>query len=365
MLQRVTPDKTLHVLVATPVAATGQGGIDRVMAALKDELERTRPSDVEVQFAATRGGGHVALSPLYLASFMLRILAKRTAGKLDLVHINLSSRGSTYRKLQIARLCRWLGIPYVLHLHSGGYPTFWKNDGGLLNRRITEMFEGAARIVVLGQTWRRFVAGRVPDAADRIVIVPNASARPEREHIGGGDSVHILYLGRLSEAKGVPQLGDALHRMRDIPGWRATLAGDGDIAAARKKAAEMGIADRIALPGWVDGERVAELIATADILVLPSFIENLPLSIIEGMASGLAVVATPVGAVEDIVHDGKTGLLVQPGDVDGLADALARLVGDRELRQRLGAAAQKLHREQLDLEPYAHTVREVWLSASR
>lgn len=365
MLQRITPNRTLHVLVATPAAATGQGGIDRVMAGLKEELGRSDATGLRVRFAATRGAGHIALSPFYLASFLLRMIALRAAGKLDLVHINLSSRGSTYRKLQIARLCRWLGIPYVLHLHSGGYPTFWKNDGGFLNRRITEMFEGAARIMVLGQTWRRFVAGRVPDAADRIVIVPNAAARPTHDHVGGGDSVHILYLGRLSDAKGVPQLGDALHRMRDIPGWRATLAGDGDIAAARAKAAELGIADRVDLPGWVDGDRVARLIATADILVLPSFVENLPLSIIEGMASGLAVVATPVGAVEDIVRDGETGLLVQPGDVDGLTAALTRLVADDELRQRLGAAGQKLHREQLDLQPYAQTVREVWISASR
>lgn len=365
MLQRAIPEKTLHVLVATPAAATGQGGIDRVMGALKQELDRSAPTDVDVQFGATRGNGHVALSPFYLAGFLLRIIAKRAAGRLDLVHINLSSQGSTYRKLQIARLCRWLGIPYVLHLHGGGYPVFWKNDAGLLDRRITEMFEGAARIVVLGQTWRRFVASRVPDAADRIVIVPNASARPAKAHVGGGDSVHILYLGRLSEAKGVPQLGEALHRMRDIPGWRATLAGDGEVAAARRQARELGLADRVDLPGWVDSESVADLIARADILVLPSFIENLPLSIIEGMASGLAVVATPVGAVEDIVIDGETGLLVQPGDVDGLTEALTRLVADPALRQRLGAAAQKLHRERLDLEPYAHTVREVWLGAAR
>ncbi len=365
MLQRATPDRSLHVLVATPAAATGQGGIDRVMAALKQELARNGSTRLEVRFGATRGAGHIALSPFYLAAFMMRMVAMRTAGRLDLVHINLSSRGSTYRKLQVARLCRWLGVPYVLHLHSGGYPDFWTGRPGLLNRRITEMFEGAARIVVLGQTWRRFVASRVPAAADRIVIVPNASARPILPHAGGGDCVHILYLGRLSDAKGVPQLGDALHRMRDIPGWRATLAGDGDIEMAMAKADELGIADRVELPGWVDSDRVAELIAGADILVLPSFIENLPLSIVEGMASGLAIVATPVGAVEDIVHDGKTGLLVPPGDVDALTRALTRLVADRELRLNLGAAARELHRERLDLEPYANTVREVWLEACR
>ena len=83
------------------------------------------------------------------------------------------------------------------------------------------------------------------------------------------------------------------------------------------------------------------------------------------MASGLAIVATPVGAVEDIVTDGKTGLLVPPGDVDALTVALRRLVADGELRQRLGAAALAVHRERLDIELYAATLAGLWISAAR
>ena len=81
--------------------------------------------------------------------------------------------------------------------------------------------------------------------------------------------------------------------------------------------------------------------------------------------AGLAVVATPVGAVGDIVRDGETGLLVQPGDVDGLTAALTRLVEGKPLRDRLGAAALQLHREKLDLAPYAKAVHGVWITAAR
>ena len=365
MLQRATaPIKATNVLVATPAAATGQGGIDRVMAALKSQLERNASAAFDVTFAATRGAGSVSVSPVYLAAFLLRMLALRALGRLDLVHINLSSAGSTYRKLQIARLCRWLGVPYVLHLHGGNYPTFWKDDGRHLSRAIRRLFAEAARIIVLGETWRRFVISRAPETADRIVVVPNAAATPTLRHTGGGDSVHILFLGRISDMKGVPQLGEALHRMRHLPNWRATIAGDGALDAARHKAAELGLADRVAFPGWVEAAGVAELVATADILVLPSFVENLPLSIIEGMASGLAVIATPVGAVEDIIIDGETGLLVAPGDVDGLTTALTRLVEDQPLRDRLGTAARQLHRARLDLVPFTDAVTGVWASAA-
>jgi len=363
MLQRAPTTRVLNVLVATPVAATGQGGIDRIMAALKGELERD-PRGTLATFGATRGGGSVVLSPLYLSRFLGSMLTMRARNKLDLVHINLASSGSTYRKLIVAGLARTLGVPYVLHLHGGDYPSFWKGDESGLSRSIRGMFAGAARIVVLGETWKRFVISRAPEVADRVVIVPNAAARPTLPHTGGGERAHILFLGRIGDLKGTPQLGEALSRMRDVPNWRATIAGDGNVEGARAKVAEYGLADRVDVPGWVGPERVHQLIATADVLVLPSFIENLPLSIIEAMASGVAVVATPVGAVPDIVRDGETGLLVPVGDVDALQAALTRLVNDKPLRQRLGAAGLALHRDKLDLPPFADTMQRVWADAA-
>ena len=363
MLQRAPDTRVLNVLVATPVAATGQGGIDRVMAALKSELERD-PRGISVRFDATRGAGSVALSPLLVARFIGRMVAMRARGGLDLVHINLASNGSTYRKLVIAAAARALGVPYVLHLHGADYRSFWSDERPWLSQHIRTMFEGAARIVVLGRVWRDFVAERAPRAAERIVIVPNASAPPALPHTGGGSEAHILFLGRIGDRKGVPQLGEALHRMKALPGWRATIAGDGHVDAARAKAAEYGLTDRVDLPGWVGPERVAELIASADILVLPSFSENLPVSIIEAMAAGVAVVATPVGAVEDIVIDGETGLLVPPGDVEALQTALTRLVTDPALRLKLGQGGLKLHRERLDLCPFADTIECVWSEAA-
>lgn len=365
MLHRPQSTKPLNVLVATPSGAGGQGGIDRLMTSLRDELERQQSEALDVTFAPTRGPGHIALSPFYLAGFIGRMIGQRIAGQLDLVHINLASDGSTYRKLQVARVARLLGIPYVLHLHGGDYPDFWKANDSALSRSIRQMFAGAARIVVLGKTWRAFVITRAPEVADRVVIVPNAVAKPALPHTGGGERPNILFLGRLNEMKGVPQLSEALSRMRDLPNWRATLAGDGHVASTRTTIAEYGLSDRVAVPDWVGPERVAELIASADILVLPSFTENLPLSVIEAMAAGVAVVATPVGAVPDIVRDGETGLLVPVGDVGALAAALTRLVLDPALRQRLGIAGLALHREKLDIVLFADTVRGVWADAAR
>jgi glycosyltransferase involved in cell wall biosynthesis len=290
--------------------------------------------------------------------------AMRAAGRLDLVHINLAGNGSTYRKIVIADLARSLGIPYVIHLHGGEYPEFWDSTPAWLSKRIRALFENAAQVIVLGQVWSDFVKDRAPGASSRVVVVPNATKRPVAAHVGGGDKVHILFLGKIGERKGVPQLGEALHRMRSIPGWKATIAGNGDVAAARKRAGELGIADRVAIPGWVDSAGVTDLITHADVLVLPSFVENLPMSVIEGMGAGLAVVTTPVGAVEDIITDGESGLLVPPGDVDALTNALTRVVEDSHLRERLGKAALAVHHERLDIVPFTETITAIWRSAA-
>jgi len=334
------------------------------MASLKKELDRQQRTDIDARFLVSRGSGHVALSSFYMIGFCLRMLAARVAGRADVVHINISSYGSTYRKLVIAACARLLGIPYILHLHGSEYRLFWKNDASFLSRRIRAMFERAARVVVLGRTWQDFVTGQAPDTADHISIVPNATEIPSLPHVGGGEAVHILFLGRVGERKGVPQLIDALHDMQDHPGWRATIAGDGDVEVLVSKSTALGLGDRVAFPGWVGPAAVASLIASADILVLPSFAENLPVSVIEGMAAGLAVVATPVGAVEDIIRDGETGLLVPPGDVPALTEALMRLVNDPELRARLGSAAQAMHREYLELAPFAEAICNIWKAAA-
>ncbi|WP_312794972.1 glycosyltransferase family 4 protein [Tianweitania sp.] len=361
-MRNAAADRALKVLVATPAGTTGRGGIDRIMAALRSELAR-RSTGVIAQFLPTRGNGSLALSWLHLTRFCLQMAGARVRGDVDLLHINLASRGSTYRKIVLAACARILRIPYVIHLHGAEYREFWANSSQTVSRRIHGMFAHASRIIVLGMPWRAFVAQMVPEAAARIVIVPNAVAEAEMPGNAGGASVHILFMGRIEERKGVPELVRALTSLRDMPGWHATIAGDGGVEALRAEVAEFGLQDRIAVPGWLGAQDAARLLATGDILTLPSHAENLPMSVIEAMAAGLAVVATPVGAVEDIIEDGETGLLVPPGNADALADALALLVRDTALRQRLAAAGQRFQRAHLSISPYADRIVSVWHDA--
>lgn len=354
----------LRVLVATPIGEGGKGGIDRIMDGLRARLAIENRGDVQVRFAATRGRWHIMFAPIVLARFLFLMLVLRLIGKCDLVHINLSTYGSTTRKVVVGMLARILRIPYVIHLHGGAYPAYLEGSDAARRARIRLFFKKAAGIVVLGAVWTEFVVEKLGVDCERVTVVPNAAAAiSEHCEINRSKTPTILFLGKLSKTKGVPQLFEALDEIGTSLPWRAVIAGTGESREYAAWVAGAGLADRIDLPGWVGPDRTFQLLAAAEILVLPSFVENLPLSVIEGMAAGLAVVATPVGAVPDIIIHEETGLLVPAGDPSALATALRRLLCEPALRIRLGNSARAFHRKHLDLANYADRLAEVWMRA--
>ncbi len=364
-------EKPPTVLVATPLGRGGRGGIDRLMDGLRDALGPDGTGDGRlgrwtVRFGTTRGQGSIWASPVYLAAFLVELAGCKALGRVDLLHINLSSDGSARRKAIVGKAARGLGVPYVIHLHGSRFRTFFDGATPQVQASARKLIGGAARVIVLGRVWRDFIAARVPEARDRIVILPNASdAMPDVAGAGGPGPLRILFLGRVGARKGVPELVEALHAISDLADWRAVIAGDGDVAETRQRIEALGLSSRVDVPGWAGPDEARALLRSSHILVLPSFDENLPMSVIEGMSAGLAVIATPVGAVEDIVRDGETGLLVPPGDAPALAAALRRVVTDAPLRIRLGKTARDFHRTNLDMADYVGRLAAIWSEAVR
>jgi glycosyltransferase involved in cell wall biosynthesis len=351
----------IQVVVLTPVVSGGQGGIARLMETVRDELERSPRPRIAATFVSTRGTGRLGVGTF--ARALMTVWRLRRKGRCDVLHINLASRGSTYRKLVFARLAARLKVPYVIHLHGAHFHHFWLSQGPRLRLAVRQMFERSARVLVLGQFWADLIATNAPTAASRVIVVPNASPKADGR-AGRGEGVpHVLFLGRLGTRKGSFDLVEALASLRSLE-WRATLAGDGDLAGTRAAVERHRLDDRIEVPGWVGPDGVAQLMRNSHILALPSFDENLPMSIVEAFAHGLAVVSTPVGSIPDLVEDGLTGLLVAPGDVAALARALQRVVGDPRLRERLGEAARDVHRTRLELSVYVDRLATIWAEAA-
>ena len=180
--------------------------------------------------------------------------------------------------------------------------------------------------------------------AERVSVLPNPAPplrelRPREELRAsfGFDGPTLAFAGRLTAQK---SLGVALEAVAALDGVTLAIAGEGDERAPlERRAAELGLGARVRFLGALPRERVLELFSAADASILSSSWENFPHTVVEALAVGTPVIATAIGGVAEIVHDGENGLLVPAGDAAALAGAVRRYLGDSELRERLRAAA--------------------------
>jgi len=170
-----------------------------------------------------------------------------------------------------------------------------------------------------------------------------------RSHDG---PLRILSVGRLVPEKGAPVLVDALAELvaRGVD-VEATLVGAGPLEPLlRERIGQTGLHDRVTLTGAMGQDRLPDLYRRADVFCLPSFQEGLPVVLMEAMATGLPVVTTAIAGIPELVHDGESGRVVPAGRAGLVADAIAQLATDPDLRRRLGAAGRARVEAEFSLE---------------
>jgi glycosyltransferase involved in cell wall biosynthesis len=141
-------------------------------------------------------------------------------------------------------------------------------------------------------------------------------------------------VGRLADGKGHEVLLDAVRLMDDFEG-SVCITGDGPLYDSLEESIEkQGLSEKVFLTGYRDD--VPRILAASDVLVLPSFREGAPRVITEAMASGLPVVATEIAGIPEQVDDGESGFLIPTGDARALAQRLEQLLGNDELREKMG-----------------------------
>ena len=244
-----------------------------------------------------------ALVPMMLASFVHA--ARDAARDADLVHAHWLPAGWVAAQT---------GKPFVVTLHG--------TDVALADRvpPLARVVLRRARVVVAVS--RAIAEAARKHGARDVHVIPNGVDLPP---VAGEEDEppHIVYAGRLSKEKGVLELVEA------TCGLPLIVAGDGPLRARVPGAR-----------GFVPRDELERLLARAAVVACPSRREGFGVTCLEAMAHGKPVVASAVGGLLDLVVDGETGLLVPPRDPRALRGALDRLLGDRDLRRRLGSAAR-------------------------
>lgn len=358
-VRQATP---LKIFLATPYGEDGMGGIDRLNDSIVEGFSMRPELGISCHRLVTRGKRSLLEAQAVFSRALAEFATAAVRQQVDVLHIHLSVRGSSYRKTILAKLARGLGIPYVVHLHGTEYKEFYDGTNSWLRGEINRMLGGSSRIIVLGEFWASVIRDLHPASAHKIMILPNATVAPAASHAlpQHRSSLQITFLGQLGRRKGSADLLRALGSIRHLPGWTATVAGDGEIAAAKALAKQLGLDGHVIIPGWLSAEERSNLLAATDIFTLPSYAENLPMVVLEAFAHGVATITTPVGAIPEVVIPEQNGLLVQPGNIQELAKALERLILDPELRKRLGVAAKSDHRQKFEMKQYLVKLSAIW-----
>lgn len=255
------------------------------------------------------------------------------------------------------------GVPYSLTMHGPSdffAPEKWRLREKIARARfvacISRFCRSQGMLFSAPEHWQKLHVVHCGVEPARYRAVEPSAERP------AGAPLRLLFVGRLAEVKGLRVLFAALAHLPEDLAAELTLVGDGpDRAALEAAAVALGLDDRVRFLGARSQGEVAGHLRAADLFVLPSFAEGVPVVLMEAMASRVPVIATRVGGVAELVEDGVSGLLVAPSDVEALAAAVARLAADPALRRAMGEVGRAKVEAEFDIA--AETVRLAGLLA--
>ena len=277
-----------------------------------------------------------------------------------LVHVHTASRASFWRKSVVCLLARAARRPYLLHVHGGEFMKFYGEESRPLAQRwIRHTLARAALVIALSEQWRERLLAMAPTA--RVEVLSNGVPLPDLHEQCRREEPTLLFVGDLIRAKGIHDLIRAFARIAPrFPQVKLVCAGGRPPAEMIALVAQLGLQSRIVCPGWLGPERLGAALGRATVFALPSYAEGMPMALLEAMSWGLPVIATPVGGVPQVVTHEVNGLLVVAGDIDGIAAALMRLLGEPALRAALGAAARRTIETRFSLETVLERLGEIY-----
>ncbi len=278
---------------------------------------------------------------------------------IDHVHNHLGDQSGTVTMLAARRA----DIGYSISFH--GPHIFWEGKYAAIKEKM-----GAAQFVRAISYFCRsqlmLFAGS--DDADRIKIIhcglniDRYAFRSPRKEVK-----RLFCASRLAPEKGLKILVGALKILRDQGhDLELRLAGDGpsrsDLAAF---AAHLGLSDKVRFLGYLPEAGVISELQAADLFVLSSFAEGLPVSAMEAMAVGVPVVATNIAGMSELIADGKSGLLVRPSDAKAMAEAITTMIGDHEFRRRAAELGRRKIVEEFDVDRESARLNDYLLQSCR
>jgi glycosyltransferase involved in cell wall biosynthesis len=329
---------TKKQIVMVGPSTNSQGGIASVVATWKQAgiFERWPITYLETHVEGT------SLAKLRVGCVALvRLAILLISNRVACIHLHVARHTSFWRKSIFALAGFLMRRPVLLHFHSGGFSAFYHNDCNYLQKQAVRfILNHADQLITLSQSWREIL--RPISTNHRISVVENFLVPPlEIPDDATRSKYQILFLGLLNRDKGFFDLLEAVGPLcAEFPSLVLVCGGKGNQAEVNERIQKLCIENHVKLLGWISGSPKNTWLSGACFYVLPSYVEGIPMGVLEAMAWGMPVVASKIGGIPDIIEDGREGLLIKPGNIVGLRNAMRQLLQDDDKRRRMGLAAR-------------------------
>jgi glycosyltransferase involved in cell wall biosynthesis len=335
-----------------------QGGMATV-----EKLIVNHPAEgLRIQHIATHEEGSLAHRLGVFLLGVLRFLGCLLTRQVDVVHLHVSERGSVLRVGWLVWMAVLFRKPVIMHTHGCEFHLFFEQLSRFSRALVSLTFRRCAAVIVLSDSWRQYYMQHCRLDPNRVVVLLNpVKVPPTLPKRPQGDRVKFVFLGRIGQRKGA---FDVIQAVAQLPQSQQQqlelgLAGDGELVQAQALIEQFQLEHCIKLLGWIDADMRDRVLSEADVFLLPSHNEGLPVAMLEAMAWGLPVIVSPVGGIPELVTHQQHGFLVEPGNVGAIAQAMQTLLLQEPKRLRMGQAARQ-QVQCLDVTQYHQALRQLY-----
>lgn len=329
MSTRIQYNISNKILTISP-SLKGKGGIATVVNSLSSWYETFN------HVPSTRSDNMLIMIPYFVTS-ILALFYYSIIKKTKIVHIHGASYGSFTRKRILIQIAKFLHLKVVYHMHGGGFEEFYKKSNS--RRTIEKTLNEVDIFITLTQEGYNFFSSIIDPSK---VIIVNNSIKKNTNYIpiyrNTNKKIEALFLGLISERKGIFDLIEVINKHRDFLANKFVLyvGGNGEVERLKKYIKENKLEDLIKYEGWVSGDKKAKLLELSDIYILPSYNESFGMSNLEAMTYGMPIISTKIGGIPEVVIDNLNGFLIEPGDHTALFEKIHFFINNPNMIEIMG-----------------------------
>lgn len=283
---------------------------------------------------------HVIGRIWYAISALIQIILKLTfEKKIKILHIHFAADGSFWRMDKFLKVGKFFGKKIVLHCHSSRFKDFYNEASESKKQWIVQTLQKADTLIVLSESWNLWFQS-IGIQNKKITILHNITSYPVyKPNCKTNDGkVHFLFLGEIGKRKGVFDILRALSRDSTSlnENFELRIGGNRNEKFLIDTIHDNRLENVVKFEGWVSGEKKTDLLNWADVFILPSYNEGLPIAILEAMSYSMPIISSPVGGIPEVVKSGVNGVLVTPGEDKEIYEAINKYVSNPSLLKAEG-----------------------------